>query len=714
MQLYLLLKRLRSTRSVCCVRSAAQLIALRRQPAAEAQVVTGLPSGSTAWREMADDKTNRAFYYSTRTGESCWYRPDDDAAVDDDDEEEDLGKPEYVPETDGTPLDGNESVAFSLWLNETLGADPVVGPGGISPLVPLSLEEDPPALVGAVRDGVLLCCLVNAVSPSALDLRALNLAGAHGPLVPGVPRAKRGGGHFFPCRENLRAALGAAAATSACLLPKHATAKAIEAGASPAIADTLWALLKLHVTRALREQQADAGSALVQKLALEGETAQDVARLSTERLVLRWVNFQLARTPGGCGLAGRIDAFGAQLADGVALAALCRTVAPEHSSDVPSTDSACRAAGAVEAVTQALSAAYGAGVNQWFTVEAMTEANARLQFAFLALLFAAAPALEAAARPPAPATVPASLDSSPLALLLPSPTAPTTRASRSARLAQQRVEEDVPAPTASSAAPLADEEREALAHDTTIVAHWINSLDIEGVCLRRVDRGLAVLRDLADGTVLLRVLDAIEPGIVQWSRANLGPRARKGLVENCNYVVNLGRAMDFGLSDVAGVDIVDSNAALVVPFLWQLMRYSTLRRLSEAERGAFTGFAPNEAQVLEWCNERVAAEATRLGVPDEQEVRVRSFGDSELCSGLYLLYLICSLRPGCVSWAHVSEGDTREEQFENALYLLSVARKLGAVTSCAWDDIVEVRPRAIFLLCAALVAAHDDALEQES
>jgi len=171
--------------------------------------------------------------------------------------------------------------------------------------------------------------------------------------------------------------------------------------------------------------------------------------------------------------------------------------------------------------------------------------------------------------------------------------------------------------------------------------------------------------------------------------------------------VNLGRAMDFGLSDVAGVDIVDSNAALVVPFLWQLMRYSTLRRLSEAERGAFTGFAPNEAQVLEWCNERVAAEATRLGVPDEQEVRVRSFGDSELCSGLYLLYLICSLRPGCVSWAHVSEGDTREEQFENALYLLSVARKLGAVTSCAWDDIVEVRPRAIMMLCASLVQAFD-------
>ena len=53
------------------------------------------------------------------------------------------------------------------------------------------------------------------------------------------------------------------------------------------------------------------------------------------------------------------------------------------------------------------------------------------------------------------------------------------------------------------------------------------------------------------------------------------------------------------------------------------------------------------------------------------------------------------------------KGETREEQFENALYVLSVARKMGAHTSCGYDDIMEVRPRAIMLLCASLVAASD-------
>jgi plastin-1 len=575
--------------------------------------------------------------------------------------------------------------------------------------VPLSLEEDPPAIVQRLRDGLLLCALVNVVAPSSIDLRALNLDSAkEGALVPWTMRAGKGGAPpYFPCRENIEMALSAAESSAGARLPKHVTATAIEAGIAPAISDFLWALLKLHVTASLRAQQADAASAVVARLALDGETADDVARLSPEKLILRWVNFQLARAPGGCGLAGRVDSFGAALADGVALCALLRVVSPELSSDIPQTDSAVRAAGPTESVTQALSTAYGAGVSQWFTVEAITEGNARLQLAFLALLFSVAPGLQAPAAPPSPATVPATLEASSVAgLQLPSPSATRTLCPKLARLAVGPVPASAPMPTASSAPQPTPEETYALTRDAMTVAQWFNSLDIEGVCLRRAAGGLGVLRELADGVTLLRVLDAIEPGIVQWSRATIGPKTRAKMVENCNYVVNLGRAMEFGLSDVAGVDLVDSNAALVVPFLWQLMRYSTLRRLSESPEGsAFSGFAPDEAQVLAWANERVAAASSKAS--GGQEVRVRSFGDSELATGIYFLYLVGSLRRGCVDWKIVSDGETREQQFENAIYLLSVARKLGCRTSCTWDDIVDVHPRNLVLFVTSLIEADD-------
>jgi plastin-1 len=209
-----------------------------------------------------------------------------------------------------------------------------------------------------------------------------------------------------------------------------------------------------------------------------------------------------------------------------------------------------------------------------------------------------------------------------------------------------------------------------------------------------------MLRELRDGVTLLKVLDIVEPGIVTWSRASLRPRSRAKMVENANYVVNLGKAMDFGLTNVTGSDIVEGSPSVVLPFLLQLMRYYTLRTLSDT---ALSGFGGDEGEVLKWANKRVSSEAVKAGLPGDK-AQVRTFGDTELATGIYLLYLVNSLRP-CVSWKAVTDGEGREQQGQNALYVLTLARKLGAVTSCTWEDIVDVKPRKIVLLVASLIEA---------
>lgn len=688
-----------ANRSVFASRSAMQLIASRQTPKQEGQVVPGLTTD--LWREYTDEKVNRGYYYSIRTGESCWYAPD---AAEEDAEE---GNDEYDPLMDGSVLDGNENVTFSYWLNEVLAADPYVGPSGMAPKIPISLEEDPPALITACQDGLLLSAAVNHLVPSAIDFRALNLADPKlGPLTPGATRPIKNARApspltYSPCAENVDAALFAAASTGGIRIPKHVFGTPIENGIAPVISDALWVLLKFYVTKSLREQQMDPNSALVRFLALEGETADEVSRLPVEKVLLRWINFQLARVPGGCSLQGKIDSFGLALADGVALCALCRALSPELAGDIPPSDAAVRSAGPTDAVTHALSAAYGAGVSQWFTVEAITEGNARLQLAFFALLYSVTPGYVSAAPPTA--FVPATLEAS--AILVPAPTQTLTLCPRSTRFAQGPVLPSQPTPTAVTHAPLSEEDTAALTRDAMTVGEWINSLDIEGVCLRRVAGGLSVLRELCDGTVLLRVLDVVDPGIVQWNRASLYPKTRAKMVENCNYVVNLGKAMEFGLTELAGVDIVDSNAAQVVPFLWQLMRYQILRSISETEGGHFSGFAPNEAQVLQWANDRVAAASAKMN--GGQETRIRSFGDSELATGIFLLYLVNTIRPGCVNWKIVADGEGQQQQFENALYVLSTARKIGVDAKCSWDDILQVRSRPIFLFVCAMLSALD-------
>ena len=51
-------------------------------------------------------------------------------------------------------------------------------------------------------------------------------------------------------------------------------------------------------------------------------------------------------------------------------------------------------------------------------------------------------------------------------------------------------------------------------------------------------------------------------------------------LENCNYVVELGRKQSFSLVGIAGQDICDGNQTLTLALVWQLMRAYTLDMLS--------------------------------------------------------------------------------------------------------------------------------------
>ena len=126
---------------------------------------------------------------------------------------------------------------------------------------------------------------------------------------------------------------------------------------------------------------------------------------------------------------------------------------------------------------------------------------------------------------------------------------------------------------------------------------------------------------MRDGASLIRIIDAVEPTLVQMGRVNLRPGAnRYKMVENCNYAVALGRALDFHLVNVAGLDIVDGSRKLTLAFLWQLMRHATLKTLS---RVAFDGFSTDEGEVLKWANARAGATAAATAEPGAPAVAGR-------------------------------------------------------------------------------------------
>lgn len=82
--------------------------------------------------------------------------------------------------------------------------------------------------------------------------------------------------------------------------------------------------------------------------------------------------------------------------------------------------------------------------------------------------------------------------------------------------------------------------------------------------------------DVADGIVLLKVIDRLQPGIVKWEKIEKKPNHVLKKVSNCNQVVTAGKDLGLNLVAIGGKDFVDKNKKLVLAMVWQLMRKDVL------------------------------------------------------------------------------------------------------------------------------------------
>lgn len=216
---------------------------------------------------------------------------------------------------------------------------------------------------------------------------------------------------------------------------------------------------------------------------------------------------------------------------------------------------------------------------------------------------------------------------------------------------------------------------------------WINSLGLE----RHVTDAVGEMRD---GLLLLQVMDAVRPGVVDWSRVVSKPKNVYQKVANCNYAVALGKGpFGFSLVGIAGADLAAGNAKLLLAVTWQLMRYHVitfLSRLSGAQ-----GRLLSETDLVAWANETAAPS----GLPPIESLR-----DPSLGSGRFLLELLRAIEPRCVDAALIRPGATAEERALNAKYAISCARRLGCMVFLLHEDIVEVKPKMLLVFVATLMS----------
>lgn len=73
-----------------------------------------------------------------------------------------------------------------------------------------------------------------------------------------------------------------------------------------------------------------------------------------------------------------------------------------------------------------------------------------------------------------------------------------------------------------------------------------------------------------------------------------------------------------------------------------------------------------------------------------------------------MLKLCSAIEPKAIDWDIIMKGETEEEKENNAKYIISISRKLGAVIFCVWEDIVKVNYKMMLVLVCSLFEISEE------
>ena len=280
-----------------------------------------------------------------------------------------LNIPRYDTQTTTSYSGGTHSVsqsevsAFAEAISAHLAADP---PMVSSRRVPIS---PPTALFATLRDGAVLCHLVNALKPGAIDARH----------VRDTPR------NPFEVLLNHRLVLSACAQLGL---------KIVNIGEEDLASDSpdkqylvlalVWQLLRYGLMSRVNVAAHPEITCLIE----QGESIDHFIKLPAEVNLLRWVNFHLAAS----GSPKRIYNFGQDVADSEAYVRLLHQLDPSRCPLSPLAE-----ADPLRRAELMLQGADRLGCRKFADPQAVVSGNEKLNLAFVATLFNEHPGLSAAA-----------------------------------------------------------------------------------------------------------------------------------------------------------------------------------------------------------------------------------------------------------------------------------------------------------------------------
>ena len=490
-----------------------------------------------------------------------------------------------------------ERTAYVKIINSSLADDPVCKKY-------LPIDPDSNEVFDRIKDGVLLCKLINKAQEGTIDERVIN---------------KKENMNIFQQVENLNLAISAAKSIGLNCIGLNYDA-IMDGKNYIMVLGLMWQVVKLVV---MRNIQLKHHPELI-RLLNPGEQLSDLLKLSPEQLLLRWFNYHL----NAAGYDKKITNFSKDVKDSGKYTILLHQL-NKNLCDKSALNEEDRKKRAKKVIDNSKKL----GAESYITPDDIVAGNSKLNTLFVASIFNAYPGLE-------PAT-------------------------------EQEMYE---------AAKLLDDDVEG-AREERAFRMWINSLGLNDENGEPIHIN-NLYEESRDGLLLLRTLDKIKPGCVNWKIVDKKPNNPFKKTVNCGEVIEASKKSKYQIIGIGGGDIRDGNKKYILAIVWQMMRAHSLQVIGNK----------TEEELVAWGNDRV-----------DNEYKVKSLKDKRLASSLYFIHIMKSIEPRSINWdIVVTDKDDEESRQNNAKYCISIARKLGATVFLVWEDIAEVKSKLLLTLLASL------------
>eukprot|EP01086_Lenisia_limosa_P007161 TRINITY_DN26623_c0_g1_i1.p1 TRINITY_DN26623_c0_g1~~TRINITY_DN26623_c0_g1_i1.p1 ORF type:complete len:244 (-),score=31.16 TRINITY_DN26623_c0_g1_i1:44-700(-) len=212
---------------------------------------------------------------------------------------------------------------------------------------------------------------------------------------------------------------------------------------------------------------------------------------------------------------------------------------------------------------------------------------------------------------------------------------------------------------------------------------------------------------MADGVLLLEILEAIKPDTVEWKKVKKSTTSMFHHLANLTYFLECLRTVTGSDSGMDAQNLRDGGMGPILAVLWRMRRYSLLNRVakktneqdeeeeSDNENSDSDNPEPEseeddspltEDDVLQWANSHAQ--------PSEPLV---SFSDPTLASGVYLANLLATIRPDAVDFSLL---DNEDPSVANVRLVLTSAWGAGLPHFYSASQFLKLNPRTTLALFA--------------